>query len=293
MRAIDVSLDRFAQKHPKFGIPHLMNLLLVGNVIIFCFDAFSAGAASRLLGLDFGAILKLELWRLFTFPFVPDTGRPLWFIVALFFYYFLGNMMEREWGTAKFTLFYLSGCLLTFLASVVSFYWSGLVSNTVTLGSIHQTLFLAFATLYPESELRFYFVIPIKAKWLALFYVLIEVLDVLRMNRAMLVLALPFVLPVLVASWVNYLIFFWSPVKAALRRVFRRTKHQTSRQTINFKAAQKKARETHGYMHKCAVCGRTDADSPELEFRYCSKCDGYYCYCSQHIDHHVHVRKED
>ena len=44
------------------------------------------------------------------------------------------------------------------------------------------------------------------------------------------------------------------------------------------------------YTHRCTVCGRTDASNPELEFRYCSKCNGYYCYCSDHINNHSHIQ---
>lgn len=292
MRALDVSIDRFAHKHPKFGIPHLMNLILIGNVLVFCLDLFSNGEATNFLGLSFGSILNLELWRAVTFFFVPDNTRPLWFVVSLFFYYFLGNTMEREWGRAKFTLFYLCGAVLIFLASIVTFYWSQGMFYIVTVGPIHQTLFLAFATLYPEAQMRFYFVIPIKAKWLAALYVFMEVFEILRLSRVMLYILLPFLLPSLLAALLNYLIFFWTPLSAAVRRLFGRTRHQTSKQTINFKAAQKKAKETKGYLHKCAVCGKTDADDPNMEFRYCSKCDGYYCYCIDHINSHVHIHKD-
>ena len=55
---------------------------------------------------------------------------------------------------------------------------------------------------------------------------------------------------------------------------------------------QKKAQETGGYLHKCAVCGITDQDNPNMEFRYCSKCDGYYCYCADHINNHIHIHED-
>ena len=70
----------------------------------------------------------------------------------------------------------------------------------------------------------------------------------------------------------------------------RQTAHRTSRQTVNFKQATKHAQQTKGYIHKCAVCGKTDTDYPDEEFRYCSKCNGYYCYCSEHIHNHVHIQ---
>lgn len=44
--------------------------------------------------------------------------------------------------------------------------------------------------------------------------------------------------------------------------------------------------------HKCAICGRTEADDPTLEFRFCSKCDGNYEYCQEHIFTHEHVKKQ-
>ena len=44
------------------------------------------------------------------------------------------------------------------------------------------------------------------------------------------------------------------------------------------------------YTHKCTVCGKTDVDSPDLEFRYCSRCNGYHCYCQEHISNHTHIQ---
>ena len=85
----------------------------------------------------------------------------------------------------------------------------------------------------------------------------------------------------------NFVIFFWEDLKSMLGVQSR----QRSRQTIQFKSAvrqQKRAEAERGYRHKCEVCGRTDADHPELEFRYCSKCQGYHCFCSDHIFNHQH-----
>ena len=44
--------------------------------------------------------------------------------------------------------------------------------------------------------------------------------------------------------------------------------------------------------HKCAVCGRTELDAPDLEFRYCSKCAGDHEYCSEHLYTHTHVTED-
>ena len=133
-----------------------------------------------------------------------------------------------------------------------------------------------------------FFVVPVKMKWMALIDVVLIIVDAaeyLRMGAWSLAL-------VPLASFINYFIFtwpFWSMRLGVARR-------RADPQVINFKKAQKqaqkKAAETGGYRHKCAVCGITDADDPDMEFRYCSKCDGYYCYCANHINNHVHIHND-
>ena len=138
--------------------------------------------------------------------------------------------------------------------------------------------------MYSEMQVLFMFVLPIKMKWLALLDVALILLQGLESGPYVVLLALP--------SFINYFIFTWSfwSVKLGFMR------RQADPQVINFKRArkqaEKKARETGGYLHKCAVCGVTDQDDPSLEFRYCSKCDGYYCYCANHINNHIHIRND-
>ena len=93
-----------------------------------------------------------------------------------------------------------------------------------------------------------------------------------------------------VVAILNYFIFFWDDLMDLFRRASGRVSHHTNHQTINFKKAQRQVQERKGYLHKCSVCGITDADNPNMEFRYCSKCNGYYCYCMDHINNHTHVQ---
>ena len=151
---------------------------------------------------------------------------------------------------------------------------------------IHRSLFLAFATLYPDAPMLFYFVIPIKAKWLAALWLFLEVYDIISLPSYLLpILVLP-----LLSAILNYLLYFWQDIGSLFGRVQIQRQHQRSAQTINFQKAQKELRERRGYLHKCAVCGVTDRDDPDMEFRYCSKCNGYYCYCTNHINNHTHVQ---
>ena len=160
--------------------------------------------------------------------------------------------------------------------------------TTASMTYVNLSLFFAFATLYPNMQVLLFFIIPIKIKWLAwidaaLFgwSVLSSLFGVFTSGLA----ALPGVIIPLVAI-LNYFIFFWDN----FLQLFGRVKYQTSRQTVNFKKATKQAQQQKGYIHKCAVCGKTDTDYPNEEFRYCSKCNGYYCYCSEHIHNHVHIQ---
>ena len=302
MKAISRWLDRFCYNHPNFGIPNLMKFIVIGNVLVYFLDMFSRGYVSWLFSFFSPLILQGQIWRIISFIFVPTSGyNPndmfsiLWFAMTTLFYYYIGNSLERQWGTARFTVFYGLGVVLNIVVGFVlyavsaSAYPAGLLGYLVTadMTYVNMSLFFAFATLYPDMRVLLFFIIPIKIKWLAwidaalfAWSILSSLFGVFTAGLA----ALPGVVLPLVAI-LNYFIFFWDN----FLQLFGRVKYRTSRQTINFKQATKKAQQQKGYIHKCAVCGKTDTDYPNEEFRYCSKCNGYYCYCSEHIHNHVHI----
>lgn len=284
MRSIDSWLDRFAYKHPRFGIPNLMLIIVAGSVLVYMVDMVSRYSFSPLLALDMAAVFHGQVWRLVTFVFVTFAGDPVTLILSLYFYWWAGSTLEREWGTAKFSLYYLAGVVFNILVGAVSHLLGG--GSLVTMQYVNMSLFFAFATLFPDMQILLFFFIPVKVKWMAwldaaLFAVLI-LADLISLNFVSAVLA--------VAAILNYVLFFWSDITGFLRRRRQRAKYQNSRQTINFKQATRQAQQQKGYIHKCAVCGKTDADFPDEEFRYCSQCNGYYCYCSEHIHDHVHIQ---
>lgn len=273
-------IDRFCAKHPRFGVSNLMLYIVVGQVVVFLLDLFSGGKFSGLLYFFGPAILQGQVWRLVTFVFVPNSGNPFFLLLGCYFYYWIGRMLEQEWGTAKFSLFYFSGVALSAIFGL----WLGLTD----IYYIHLSIFLVIATMYGEMQVLLFFVVPVKMKWMALIDVVLILVDVVRYASA----GAWFLALIPLASFINYFIFTW-PFWAAKLGVARR---QRDPQVINFKKAQKefqkRAKETGGYLHKCAVCGITDQDDPNMEFRYCSKCDGYYCYCANHINNHIHIRQD-
>ena len=290
-------IDKFCSKHPRFGISNLMLYIAIAQVAIFFLDLFTRGMFSSLLSFWAPDILRGQVWRLVTFVVVPNSSNPFYLLLGCYFYYWIGSMLEREWGTAKFNLFYLCGIVLSaVLGMVFSLMQWDLISYLDRMGLssvnlayyLNLSIFLIIATLYGEMQVLLLFVIPIKMKWAALIDVVLIVVDVIQyVQVGWWVFAL---FPL--ASFVNYFIFTW-PVWSMKLGFARR---RADPQVINFKRAQKqaqkKAKETGGYMHKCAVCGLTDLDDPNMEFRYCSKCDGYYCYCRDHINNHVHIHQK-
>ena len=163
---------------------------------------------------------------------------------------------------------------------------SGYYFETATMYYVNLSMFFSFATLYPDMQVLLYGIIPLKVKWLAWLDAIFFTYDIFGYLTGH--TPLRALLPVI--AILNYLIFFWEDLMSVLGRGSERIRYRTSPQTINFKKAQKDVKERKGYLHKCAVCGLTDADDPNMEFRYCSKCNGYYCYCMKHINDHTHVQ---
>jgi membrane associated rhomboid family serine protease len=286
MKAISRWLDRFCYKHPRFGIPNLMKFIVIGNVLVYFMDMFSNGYATLMFLFHPDLIFQGQVWRIITFLFVPVSGYSssnmfsiLWFAMTTLFYYYIGNALERQWGSTRFTVFYFLGAILNLIIGFA-------FQTSVTMYYVNMSMFFAFATLYPEMQVLLYGILPLKVKWLAWLDAALFLYDIIRylMLGAWGYALIP------VVAILNYFIFFWDDLMSIVRRKTGRMAYQARPQTINFKKAQKEVQQRKGYLHKCAVCGITDADDPNMEFRYCSKCNGYYCYCMKHINDHVHVQ---
>lgn len=302
LRSVDTKIDRFCQKHPKLAVPGLIRYVLIGTVIVYLLDMFSQSALTELLAFVPHEILQGQVWRLVTFVFVPFESTMVFFAIEVYFIWWSSGLLEQEWGSCKTTLFYLSGVLLNIIVGLLlggALELLGLPSAfaTADVYYLNLSLFFAFATLFSEVRIMLFMVLPVKAKWLAwisaallayrIFSGFFAATNFVGLALGLL-LGLIWAVPALLAI-ANYFLFFWSDIAHFVGRKKRRIQHQTSRQTIDFKKATKAVKDQKAYLHKCAVCGRTNADSPDLEFRYCSRCAGYHCYCMDHINNHTHV----
>ena len=291
MKKLYDGVQRFCAAHPRFGIPNLMRVIVIGNVAVYVLmlltQANDANALS-FLTFNLNALLHGEVWRLVTFVFVPAYSSPFALLISLYFYYWIGSTLERQWGTAKFNLYYISCALLTVLGVVLASLITGNPYLTAAgTGYVNLSMFFAFAFLFPDTTVLLFFILPVKMKWLAYLDGALFAFDIIKAigahNWAGVVLP--------IVALLNFAVFIWPEVHYLKERA----KYQNSRKTVQFRQAQQqqaKQAQQQGYRHKCAVCGRTDTDYPDLQFRYCSKCVGYHCFCQDHIFNHVHFTEE-
>ena len=290
MRKIYDAVQRFCAAHPRFGIPNLMRVLVIGNVAVYILSMLTAASdpsALAFLTFNLNGLLHGEIWRIVTYIFYPSSSSPFWLLISLYFYYWIGSTLERQWGTAKFNLYYFSGMLLTVLGAVLASLVTGNYYITVAGTTyVNLSMFFAFAFLFPDATVLLFFILPVKMKWLAYLDGALFAFDIIRGIGAhdWANVVLP------VVALLNFAVFIWPEVHYLRQR----TQYQASRKTVQFRQAQQRAQQAQQapYHHKCAVCGRTDTDYPDLQFRYCSKCAGYHCFCQDHIFNHVHFTEE-
>ena len=287
-------IDKLERKYGRYGIENLTMYIIISYVLGYALMYINPGALS-MLSLNVTKILQGQVWRLITWiVYPPSTSSPLWFVIAiLFFYYPISASLEHTWGKFKFTLYILSGMIFTVIAAFILHFVMGGVLDGLG-GIIFSTyyislsIFLAYSLTYPDMTVLLMFVIPIKMKWMSIVYAAIVIYDVARyfMNGAWF-MALP-----IIASLLNFVIFFlgsrdfnrYNPKEIHRKNEFKRAVNGGSK-TVPFPGNSNAVTK-----HKCAVCGRTEKDDPNLEFRFCSKCNGNYEYCQDHLYTHIHKK---
>ena len=283
--------NRFCIQHRNMGIPNLMLYISLGCALVYLMTQITQNTILySLLIFDRAAILQGQVWRLVTYPLTFYNSNLLLMAVALYCYYSIGRAMEHIWGTLRFNLFYFSGLVLMDI-------WCMIFGGRADVTYLNLSLFLSYATMFPDAQFLLFFVIPIKARIFAIFDLLLVIYGLL---------AYPF--PAngfAVISLANYFLFFGKDVLNVLPRSWLIKLQQAGKKkkapeykqdrpkVVPFPnaAAQEatSSRQHANYTHKCTICGRTDTSNPELEFRYCSRCSGYHCYCQDHISNHTHV----
>lgn len=273
------------------GIPNLTIYIIVCYVIGFAIQMVSPEVWSY-ISLEPSLILRGQIWRLVTWILTPPSSLDIFTIIMLLFYYQLGTALEKTMGDFRYTVYIISGLIFTVIgAFLLYFIAGGSVGSYFSTYYISMSIFLAFAALYPNMQVMLYFIFPIKIKWLAwldVAFLAYDIFQVMRVSNAYFgtpftVLTLSVAIPI-VASLLNFILFF------LMTRNLHRYSPKEVKRRQQFQKAVNRAQAQRITKHKCAVCGQTEDDNPDLEFRFCSKCNGNYEYCQNHLFTHTHIQ---
>ena len=272
-------LNKLERKFGRFAISNLpavmIGLYAAGYVL-----SVIAPTVFQYLYLEPYYILRGQIWRIITWVIIPPGRLDVFTVIMLFFYFSIGRTLERTWGTFRFNVYIFMGIIFTVIGAFIVYAIQAGSGTIYSVGGyfstywINMSIFLAIAFTYPDMQVLLYFVIPVKVKWLG-------VLDGVLIAYEFFQTGLPGKVAIL-ASLLNFFLFF------LLTHNLQRMAPKEVRRRQTYKKAVKSSVHHKGTIHRCAVCGRTEADGDHLVFRYCSKCDGAYEYCQDHLFNHEH-----
>ncbi len=284
-------MSNFEKKFGKYAIKNLSLTLIMCYAAGYLIEMVLPGLF-HFLTLNPYAIMHGQVWRLVTWILIPPDSSNLFFVLLmLYFYYSLGTSLERTWGTYRYNVYIFSGMLFTIIGSFLMMGYCYMVrpADMVSYGPsvffsavsplfstyyVNMSIFLAFAATFPEVQVLLMFIIPIKVKVLGIIYGVMLIANFIQGSA--------YSRFAMAASLFNFVVF-WITSKNHIHMSPKQVKRrQEYRREVK--------RNTGGTKDKCAICGRTELDSPDLEFRFCSKCNGNYEYCQEHLFTHQHVK---
>ena len=284
-------MSNFEKKFGKYAIKNLSLTLIMCYAAGYLIEMVLPGLF-HFLTLNPYAIMHGQVWRLVTWILIPPDSSNLFFVLLmLYFYYSLGTSLERTWGTYRYNVYIFSGMLFTIIGSFLMMGYCYMVrpADMVSYGPsvffsavsplfstyyVNMSIFLAFAATFPEVQVLLMFIIPIKVKVLGIIYGVMLIANFIQGSA--------YSRFAMAASLFNFVVF-WITSKNHI--------HMSPKQVKRRQEFRREVKRNTGVTkHKCAICGRTELDSPDLEFRFCSKCNGNYEYCQEHLFTHQHVK---
>ena len=281
-------MDKLERKWGRHAVANLSRYFVLAQVIGYVVQLTAPGLMSY-MNFDMGSILHGQIWRVVTWIFTPTASLDVFGILFLFCVLMWGSSLESMLGTFRMNVFLWGSVILCDIVGAIVYVVTRILlgygfSPYLSTYYILMSMLLALAMCMPEGEVRLYFVLPIRMKWMAFVYGLFIAWDIVSYLRVGLWVG---VVPI-VASLLNFVIFYFST------RDMNRYNPKEIHRRQQFKKAMAPSRTGSGpdgiAKHKCAICGRTEKDDPNLEFRFCSKCNGNYEYCQDHLFTHKHVQ---
>lgn len=166
-------LDKLERKYGRFAIPNLTNILVAGQILALAVELFVNRYIAAYLTLSRDLVAAGQIWRLVSFVFIPFSGGSILSVVlGIYFTWFVGNALEKQWGDFRFNLYFLLGMIGPILSSL-------LLDRVASTYCLSLSLLLGFASLYPEAELLLFYILPVKAKYIGGFSAALWVLGFL------------------------------------------------------------------------------------------------------------------
>lgn len=285
-------LNKLERRFGKYAITNLSLYIIIAYIIGY---VLVLTGSVEFISLNPYYIAHGQIWRIITWILVPPGSIDIFTIIMLYFYYQIGSVLERTWGAFRYNVYIFSGIIFTVLGAVVLYLISTsngldgvaagyLVSAGFSTYYINLSIFLAFAATYPDVQVLLFFVIPVKMKWMAYFDVVILAYQFLQSGAAGRI--------AIVMSLLNFIVFFLATrnyKRVSPKEMYRRKAFRDATSKAQGQGTRGVSRGGSITKHKCAICGRTEKDGDNLEFRFCSKCNGNYEYCNDHLFNHRHV----
>ena len=289
-------IDKLERKFGKYATDKMPFILIACYALGYMIEKINYSWINYLT-LNPYLILKGQVWRLVSWILIPPSESNIFFVlIMLFFYYSISMSLVKTWGVFKYNLYIVVGLLCSiigcFICMGVCYLFVGDVIESAgasyffQIGSqyfstfyVNMSILLAYAATFPNAMILMFFIIPLKVKWLGFFEGAIILYNLI----------------VGVGNPYHNIFFRFGVISALLnfglfmllvRGGYRMRPSQIKRR-MTFERETNTSRTIA--KHKCAICGRTDETNPELEFRFCSRCNGNYEYCSDHLFSHKHV----
>ena len=276
-------IDSTEKKLGRFAIPGLTMKLAVMQILFFLFYMLNLEFPNNNTR-DFRRIIELVnnfnignstlisdfIYILASPPLLP--GPPDDFLTYIFMFFAMhlfilfGRSLEELWGDYKFNLYVATAVILGLISSqvfkLVFPEYSG-VHLTLFTSVVYMSVFFSFATYFPEFKLLLFFILPTPVRFLAYLAAGLMILSMFSMS--------------------NFERFFWGMGTFGAYFLFHyhlavNRQVQKARKANFDKKVGKLDKQA---FHKCKICGKTENDDADLEFRIAD--DGEE-YCVDHLE---------
>ena len=161
-------IEKLERKLPFLSFPNLNLYMVVIFLVALAIDMINPSFYFLYLSLNVGLVLQGQIWRLVTFIFYPITSSS-WLILSLimiYVYYSITKTLVMMWGNFKFNLYLFIGYISQIIAAFATYF---ILKRPVIFVPSYTvfSLIMAFALTFPNAYFMIYFLIPIKAKYIA------------------------------------------------------------------------------------------------------------------------------